>query len=550
MTQPLPEPPPPHETPRLHRGLRFGLRRHRLLALALFCLTASAILLIAPFLKRSYAMAGTLRVSVRAFEAIPELSRVVDNTAKELDEFARQQSVAVEVSPPAADGSARNVRFSSHEGSHNAAFVQVQTVAERFAEMVRHRADEAVSAYGSSLTKQGMRLDSDETATMHELENFRIAHRGALPDDPDSILKQYEKISTQLDDKQSRLRLLNEQITRLEEYKKGTRPLAPAPIPAAVNTPAPAPAPAPAGADPEVVSLTAQLQLMNDQIDEQLNKLGRTEQHPYVVDLKKKKADLQKKLDAAKQRVAAGQPPPPDAHLPAAPAGTPANDPSLVAAQAAEMQLLSLRAERDDVDVQVRTLTAQRDAMQKSVDSLSGIRRDYNALNDKLADFKKARQDLAAKKEAYNRQFGGGEVAAAAAVDVSTLALDQSSADPTWPRLPAVYATALAVGVLSALAIAWLLARMDRTLHSPHEAAEILGTPILGVVSTIRSPAASHVAKLYHSILQPAVMVGLVALLALSVYLCHRHLTDPAFGQTGPRDPARMLLSIITGGAR
>jgi hypothetical protein len=549
MTQPLPDPPPPHETPRLHRGLAFGLRRHRAVALALFCLTASAILLAAPFLKRSYAMAGTLRVTVRPFEAIPDLSRIVDTTARELGPFAQEQRVALEVSPAAADGSVRAVRFSSSDSSHNAAFVHVQKVAERFSEMVRHRVDEAVADYGSSLTKQGTRLDTDETATVHELETFRIAHRGALPDDPDSILKQYEKVSTQLDDKQSRLRLLSEQITRLEEYKKGTRPLAPAPIPAASNNPSPAPAPA-AAADPEIVSLTAQLQLMADQIDEQLNKLGRTEQHPYVVDLKKKKADLQKKLDAAKERVAAGRPPPPDAHLPTPAGATPANDPSLVAAQAADMQLLSLRAERDDVDVQVRTLVAQRDAMQKSVDGLAGIRREYGALNDKLADIKKSRQELAAKKEAYNRQFGGGEIAAAGIADVSTLGLDQSSADPVWPKLPAVYATAVTVGLLSALAIAWLLARLDRTLHSPQEAADILNTPILGAVSTIRSPSGRHAGKLYHGILEPAAMVALVAILLTSFYLCHRHLTNPAFGQDGPRDPARMLLSFNSGGAR
>jgi hypothetical protein len=541
MTQPLPDA-PAHTPPRLHRGLRFALRRHRTLAIAAFCLAASAILLAAPFLKRSYALAGNLHVSLRPFDPVPELSRVVESTARELDPDIRNADVDLAITAPSPD--TRNLRLSASGGTRDAEFVRVKNLADRFTTTLRHRADELLSAYASSLDKQSIRLDADEAAVNRDLDAFRQSHRGALPDDPDSILKQYDKLTTLLDDKQSRLRITNEQITRVEEYKKGARPLAPAPLlPAANTTNAPAPAPTPA-ADPEVATLTAQVQLLNDQINEQLNDKGRTEQHPYVVDLKHKLADAQEKLDAAKQRAANGQPPPPDAHLPAAPAGTPANDPSLIAAQAADMQLATLHAEKDDLETQVKTLLAQRDAMQKSVDSLDAVRRQYKDLTDKLADIKKSRQDLAAKRDAYNHQFGGGEVAAPAIVEVSNLALDQPGTNPTWPTLPAVLAAAIAAGLLAALLLPFLLAKTDRSLHSPAEAAALLDTPILGAIPAIHSPAAKTLHRLNHALLQPLLLLLFISLFLASLYLCHRHLNNPNFGQLGTHDPARMLLSF------
>ncbi len=544
MTQSPADSTPPAALPRLRRGLSAGLPRPGLLALTLFCVVASAIFLVAPFLKRTYAMAGTIKVTLQAFDPLPELARVPEATARELQPFAQQKQVTLDPEP--VDGDTHTLRFATSDSSHDAGFVAIQSVANSYSEMVRHRADEMLSTYATSLAKRGIALDGREATVNRELDTFRQAHRGALPDDPDSILKQYEKMSTQVDDKQSHLRLVTEQIARLEEYRQGKRPLAPVPLPPAVNTPVPAPAPAPVAADPEVASLTAQLQLINDQIDEQLNKMNRTEQHPYVVDLKKKQADLQKKLDAAKARAAAGQPAPPQPRALAAPAGTPLNDPSLLAAQALDVQLQQLHAEKDLTDSEARALQSQKDSMQKAVDSLAGVRRDYAALNDQLGEIKKSRQALAEEKGGYDRRFGHGELAATGVVDVSTLKLDPQATEPSWPRQWAVYSAGIVAGLLAALAAALLAGLADRSLHTVREAADLLATPILGTVSEIRSPAGQRLRQLWMTFLRPGLMVALVLITAGSAILCHRALSNSHFDPNAGRNP-RALLALNTG---
>ncbi|HVS72995.1 MAG TPA: hypothetical protein VHQ47_17195 [Phycisphaerae bacterium] len=527
MTQP--QQPQPHDPgePRLRRGLGAGLRRHRLLLLAIFCIVASLIFLAAPLLKRSYAVAADLNVALPNPGPVTALPHVIDDTLHDLQPDATAAGITITAAP---SSSPRSVQFAATGPSHDTAVLAIQQLAARFADAVRHRNQETIDAYAADLQKRATQLDADQATANKAMDQFRIAHRGELPDEtdnPTSIARQYDKISSQLDDQQSRQRMLQEQIARLEQYKAGNKPLPATSQPVTTLTPT-TPAPqANVADDPEVASLTAQLQLLASQIDEQLTKFNRTEQHPYVVDLRHQQAALQKKLDAAKARAAAGQPAPPQPHIAGAPSLPPAN-PQAAAAQAADIQLTQLHAELDVVNADLRTLTAQRDSLQAQVDQLGPVRRDYEALLQKQEELKKARAALAADQSAFQNAFPAN---APAVADVSALHLEPASSTPVWPRLPAIYAVGLAAGIIVALLIALLAAKTDRSLHSRHEAA-LLNTPILGAVSEIRSPASRQLHIFWRTLARPLLAGLFILLLVASALLCHRHLTDPGFNQT------------------
>ncbi|HVX83843.1 MAG TPA: hypothetical protein VH253_03425 [Phycisphaerae bacterium] len=523
--------------PRLHRGLRAGLRRHRLLLLAIFSIVASLIFLAAPLLKRSYAVAADLHVTLPNPGPVTALPHVLDDTLHDLQPAATAAGITIDAAPSSGP---RTVHFAATGPSHDTAVLAIQQLAARFADALRHNTQQAIDAYATDLTNRATQLDADEATANHAMDNFRIAHRGALPDDadnPTSIARQYDKISAELDDKQSRQRMLQEQIARLQEYKAGNKPLPATSQPVTTLTPT-TPAPqASVADDPEVASLTAQLQLIASQIDEQLTKMNRTEQHPYVVDLRHQQADLQKKLDAAKARAAAGKPAPAQPQIAGAPSLPPAN-PQAAAQQAADIQLAQLHAELDVLNTDLHTLTAQRDALQGQLDQLGPIRRDYEALSRKQDQITKARAALAADQAAFKSAFPPN---APAVADVSALHLEPASNAPVWPRLPAIYAVGLAAGILTALIVAALAAKMDRSLHTRQEAA-LLNTPILGTVSEIRSPASRQLHTLWRTLARPLLAGLFILLLAASALLCYRHLADPGFNQsTSPANLQKFL---------
>ncbi len=178
-----------------------------------------------------------------------------------------------------------------------------------------------------------------------------------------------------------------------------------------------------------------QIQLVSDQLDDQLNNKHRTEQHPYVVDLRSQQAELQKKLDAAKARVAAGQPPPANVTAPEkSPLG---RDSTLADAQAVDLQIQSLEAERDTLVTDIRELTAQRDAMQKQVDGVLPVRQAYEKLTGQLEAARKEHQEIATAAAQFDRTFASDAPLATAVVNVMKPAFTADSGAAVLPANPA-----------------------------------------------------------------------------------------------------------------
>ncbi len=536
----LPTPPSPlaysdtsaEPSAHLYRPFGYTLRRHRLLLLAVLSLIMSVVFWIAPRLGRTYDLSGSMKISLQAFEPMPELSQL---PAAALKAFNKPNDLHAKLTGTGP----YTLELSTSAPAHHTAYMQLHSFSEDFTAFLGRQAQDTLFNYRTRLAKEQDRLAARDEDLTRQLESFRVTHPGILPDDPNSIAAKYEKLNTRLEDKQQRQRLVSQQLTRLKEYKRTAAskgaPAAPPP------TPLPPPAQdAPAAAnskpdnDPEVVALSAQLQLVNDQIDEQLR--TRTEQHPYVVDLRTQQSNLQKKLDAAKQRAASGAPAPATVK-PLSPA-RPGIDPSLAAAQEVDLQIESLQSEKDALDGEIASLTSQRDAIKTQVDQVMPARRELDRLTKDLDTTKKDRQTTATQLDQFDRRFGKSDDAVAipstltlkdSLVEISPLTLAEASTLPSFPRLPLIYGTGLLIGFAAAAGLAKFLQRSDRSFHHPQEAAAVLGIPVLGAVSEIRTPGQRHMRGLWKSLFRPLVMAALLLVMIGSAIQCYRHLADPGF---------------------
>jgi predicted phage tail protein len=489
---------------------RGAWRRHALGLMSCFALVASGVLWAAPLVKRNYVVEGRVPVDVHAVEGV-ETRQIPEMATTAVAGRAAEEGVRVTV---ASGGEDRTIHVEGTGESRAAAVERVQEVSDRLALVVRERGEEMIAALRTELGKDGDRLAAEEAEATRAVEAFRVAHRGALPEDPNSVTGQLEQVSGRVEDKQQRLAIVTAQIGRLEAYEKNQALPPPPPLPPQVVD---AGAPVKAENDPEVTALTAQMQLLNDQVDDQLNNKHRTEQHPYVIDLREQQAALQKKLDAAKQRVAAGQPPPASVPSPLTPAVSP-NSATVAAAQGVDFQMQSLLAERDALNTEIPALITQRQGLQKQVDGILPVRQDYEKLTGRLAAVQKQRQTVTAQLEQAERTGTG--------VEVGPLAIAADSGLPVFPRIPVVYGLAILAAAAVTAALAWVLAKMDRTLHSPAQAAAMLDVPIAGAVMELRTRRQEMRERMWRGLGRPLVAVGLIVVIVGSGVLCYRQLAD------------------------
>ena len=215
-----------------------------------------------------------------------------------------------------------------------------------------------------------------------------------------------------------------------------------------------------------------------------------------------------------------------------------------------DLELQSLQAENDGLDGEIHKLSAQREVMQREVDQVMPVRQEYEKLTGQLAATQKDEQAIAGQVESLNHQFGANNGSAAnGPVDISVLAMLPSSSLPTYPKLPLIYFLGLFLGGGAAYLIALAFHRFDHTFHSGREASGVLGVPVLGVVSEIRTRGQAELHRLWLHILRPVVAVGLMLLAIGSAVICYRDLADPGVSDT-PQPVASVNVSAAPGESR
>jgi hypothetical protein len=530
------------------RPLARTLRQRAVPLLAVFCLLCCIVFLTAPTLRRTYRLAGSMQVKVQAFDALPELARLPDATIKDISHSITGVNAVTKDGP----GGQRTIQLTATNSSRDSGLARMHMFAQQLTTALEIGAMNITDNYRAKLRKSADQLASQEQQLMHDINDFRLKNRGALPDDPNSTLSQFQKLADRLEEKQARLSLVTQHVGRLQDYKKnnlanGGRGAAPPPLLAPEDDGSKPATPVRADADPEVRDLAAQVQLIAKLIDEQLTKMGRTEQHPYVKDLRGQQAALQKKLDAARQRAAAGKPPPPGGSTLVEATTRPAEANML----AVDMQLETLQAELDTLKGEVKILTARRDEMQKQVDQVLPIRQEFEKLTSSLASTQKERAMVRTRTEDFEREFGakGNEAKGSAIVEVTPLALTSNSTLPSFPQVPLVYMSALLIGAVIAGALALVLHRMDRALHTVRDVKAALDVPVIGAISEIRSPRQLRNQRLWRTAIRPAMVLIVVGFALGCAVLCYVRLADPSYAVASPPRGATAFFAV-GGGVR
>jgi len=438
-----------------------------------FSIICSLIFLAVPFLERRYELSGSVAISIPSF-----LANLPQSTLAEFQQQPASEGVRVVLQDSAA-------QFSAIAPTYNAAWTHLHHAADQFAIMLNHRVEEQQR----SLQSSAERLAASEQAIIKEIDAYRLTHHGMLgegPNNPNSVQAQFDKIRGKLDDQRERLQFVTGQIVRLRSLK----------APVVSETIA-----RPAEHDPEVMTIRAQMQLLDEQLAEQLGTMQRTERHPYVVALRAKESELKKKLEIAQERVAAGRPPS-DAAM-----GNVAGKSNV------ELQLEILLADQETLEAQVKRLTSQRDQLQKQVDELLPIRREFEKLTDQLASVRKERETV---KERDVVKVGA----------VGVLGMGADGTLPRFPRLIPTYVLGIALAAGVTMLGALVVHKRDHAMHTLQEVSAAIDLPILGVISDIRSPAQRQWHRLWRSFGRPGVVVVGAVMMLGSAVLCYYQLSN------------------------
>lgn len=516
----------PADAPRV--PLWRALRRRRTPFLLAFATVTVAVLLSGPFWPRQYVAQGHVRwdpapltdaQSNQPYIDIEPLATDAETpvlTALADGGILAPGSVKVAAT---TEGPVRHWTFSATADRPTTAHAALKDAIDRHVATQRQRITHALDDRARQLRNQADTTAAALKSAQDAAQSFANQHPAVLPEHPTSVVANRDRLQSRLEDRTARLRVLEEQITRVEAYaeklKTGKKP-----------TPATAAAPAIIAAeDPEVLQLRAQVNLLQEQLDEQLGPLRRTEQHPYVVNLREKLAATEKKMEAAQARAAAGQPPP-------AGIKPPPDNAHALALQTVELQLQAIKSEREAVAGEVAALTGQLAEAQKAVEALGPLRKEWSALSARVAAAQAAHQQARSELTRFESAMrpAGRRVGAVISGDAGL-----PDAWPVAPSYGLLLTVALSLGLATGLGAVFAAQAADRTFTSAAQFRAVVDAPVLGVVDEILSRGQQVRHALWRRIGRPGIALLLLAVLAGAAWWSWRSLGDASFQDNLPQ---------------
>jgi uncharacterized protein involved in exopolysaccharide biosynthesis len=504
-------------------GVPSRWRRHVAAGVFIGCLVGSAVLLGALRMPRIYRATVVLDRHVVLSSSPIAVAPILDSTTSDLQKIigatplGRRTTDAVQIAESPGEAGRDRITLALRTTEPDDAVAMLSTILVTYQQQTQKTVSAQLLQQAHAIDTRVAAAAAAATQAQDQLQKFETDHPGVTGEDPAGRAATLERINTRIDDRTQQAQLLDQQIASLG----GTATPTPAPAP---NTP-PAPPAINVEADPEVMALRAQASLLSDQLKEQTETLHRTEQHPYVIELRGRQAELQKKLDAALARAAAGQP---------APEGVkaPTETPGAAAAQMQQAQLKQLQAQRAALGDQIADLQKQRDALQKGGDDGAGLRRMAGQLQAASTAAEKDLADARTDQRTFANQYNvnddaGVATAAASIIDFGHPFPGADLYTPVSPQFSTVLVAALIGGVMAGLVSAGLGAMLDHKLHGPNDVRAVVDAPVLGIVrryNTNGSPKASL------TFLGPLLALASVVLLIGSAVLAYGGLTGKRIG--------------------
>lgn len=141
----------------------------------------------------------------------------------------------------------------------------------------------------------------------------------------------------------------------------------------------------------------------------------------------------------------------------------------------------------DGVADEARVARLREDALAASLAALERQRAGEGAATAPLLALEREAAAARALHESFLRRFKeASEQVALQAPDARVISAAAVPVRPSWPRKTLVVAAAAGVGLLLALALVFVLERLDRGLRRPEDAERRLGRPVLGQMPLLR----------------------------------------------------------------
>ena len=339
----------------------------------------------------------------------------------------------------------------------------------------------------------------DELSTMRQrllsleeaLKDYRRNNMGGLPEQLQTNLSILGRLQEELLEKQKALREAKAAMLGVQKQLEDLQNIPPPSAARAVGEP-PAPGTAGGPAD-ELESLKKQLEAL---------KLRYTDQHPDVVRLRRKVAEVEDRIGAATAEAQTTRPLTPD------PAPKPPPTSHLQSMHRAQID--QLNAEVTSQEAELAELRRQIEKYQKRVEDtpkreqeLYALKRDYDNLKEaynSLAE-RKLEADISVNMEKKQK----GE-------QFQILDVAHRPERPVSPNIPLLFVGSVAVGIGAGGGLIFLLAFFDRTIRRTDELEELAGVPMMAAIPSIIQ-AADIRRRRWH-------MIANLCGVAVSVVLC------------------------------
>jgi polysaccharide chain length determinant protein (PEP-CTERM system associated) len=315
------------------------------------------------------------------------------------------------------------------------------------ARQTEQQATRTTNFLGEQLAEAKKKLDQEDA----KLAEFKRQHPGSLPEDTQSNIGILTGTNTQLEANTQAIaraeqeKAFNESLLQQEEVNWKTRTTG--------------------GPNPD--SADAQLTLLQDQLSSLLSRY--TPDHPDVIKTQNQIAELKKRM---------AEPP----------KQAPANAPAQSTHEPPQIQLLRAKLKQDDLTIanlkreqaqiqsQARQLQWRMEATPMVEQQYKEITRDHQTASDIYNDLLKKSQSSGMARDLVNTQ----DSEQFRVYDPPNLPVS-----PSFPKKPYFVGGGALGGLAIGFGILFLLAMMDKTIHSEHDAELFLQLPVLTVVPTL-----------------------------------------------------------------
>ncbi|HEX3543415.1 MAG TPA: Wzz/FepE/Etk N-terminal domain-containing protein [Candidatus Acidoferrum sp.] len=315
------------------------------------------------------------------------------------------------------------------------------------ARQTEQQATRTTNFLGEQLAEAKKKLDQEDA----KLAEFKRQHPGSLPEDTQSNIGILTGTNTQLEANTQAIaraeqeRAFNESLLQQEEVNWKTRTTG--------------------GPNPD--SADAQLILLQDQLAGLLSRY--TPDHPDVIKTENQIAELKKRMAEPPKQVPAS-----------APAQSTHEPPQIQLLRAKlkqdDLTIANLKREQAQIQSQSRQLQARMEATPMVEQQYKEITRDHQTASDIYNDLLKKSQSSGMARDLVNTQ----DSEQFRVYDPPNLPVS-----PSFPKKPYFVGGGALGGLAVGFGILFLLAMMDKTIHSEHDAELFLQLPVLTVVPTL-----------------------------------------------------------------